>query len=329
MPSTVQSNDSILTATKRLHYSDVPSHRESISEDYSEKLRVHTTKQDGEADNVIPKIQQQDVIVKGIRYTDEGTPRTEDLEDHQDVSPYRSAARKTPVEPQSAPRRAASVKVIDGIRFTDEKMRKTVKDVDYPEALTKLAVVIQTGNATKRDEKADKVTSEVQQLHVVAKGIRFTNDWISRTEDLEDNQEVAPSHPTTPLLPVEKQAVPQRAASAKVIHGIRFTDEHIRRIVKDEDYSEASTKDGVVMQTGQPVQGVHVNDVPQSRDLLSSEDYSEAAVLSASKALAAVGEIKGAGIKKAAQISANDVFMEEEKGKITPIMNGKINLTLE
>ena len=87
MPLSVKNITSVL---KGVHFGDVPSHRDGFSEDYSEKVSVVTYGIAGEKKQlVLPKVQQAPVV-QGIRYTDDGNPRTEDLEDHQEVVPTAS-----------------------------------------------------------------------------------------------------------------------------------------------------------------------------------------------------------------------------------------------
>ena len=117
--------------------------------------------------------------------------------------------------------------------------------------------------------------------------------------------------------------VPQQGVSAKMIHGIRFTDEIIRQTVKDDDYPEASTSRAIARQTNRPVQGVHVEDVPHSRGVLSSEDYAEVNTAKLAKELPPVGEVRDAGTKKAAQVSVMDIFTYEEEKKNQTLLTGK------
>ena len=119
-------------------------------------------------------------------------------------------------------------------------------------------------------------------------------------------------------------AVPQQAASAKVMHGIRFTDEHIRKTVKDEDYPEASTKYAVALQTSRSVQGIHVEDVPQSRGVLLSEDYPEVTTVKLSHERPPFDKVRDFMNTRAAHVSVMNVSVDEEEAKTTPISNGKL-----
>ena len=90
----------ITSAPTRFHYDDVPSHRDSLSEDYSEKVSVDTYVTAGEKERqVSPKVKERPVV-EGIRYTDDGSPRTDDLDDHQEVVPSSSTSQKQPLEGQ-------------------------------------------------------------------------------------------------------------------------------------------------------------------------------------------------------------------------------------
>lgn len=130
--------------SSRLHYHDLPSHRDAFSEDYGEQVVINRSRPVSKTEHEeYASVQPTPAALNGIRYTDERASRAEDLQDYREdsMASLASAAVKTPGGRSKAGQKVAldvasvtadPVALMMELHYTDVPIHREPTDsVDY------------------------------------------------------------------------------------------------------------------------------------------------------------------------------------------------------